>query len=226
MLPDMIRRKREPLVGITVSGATITLRITASGSNETACLRAMEPTVAQIREILGVLIFGEGDDELEHAVLRLLGERRQSVAVAEWATDGVVGQWLAEADSGSNVFRGGVIIRSCPTADSLLGIKVAAAADSDGTTAEAMAQAVREKLGADFGLGVAAFPPTGAQVHTATAGRHETSERTGTLQVALAAGDNVRVKGFPLASHPSITKTRAAKQALNMLRLALLNAEP
>ena len=37
MLPDMIRRKREPLVGITVHGATITLRITASGPNETAC---------------------------------------------------------------------------------------------------------------------------------------------------------------------------------------------
>jgi len=30
MLPDMIRRQREPLVGITVHGATITLRITVS----------------------------------------------------------------------------------------------------------------------------------------------------------------------------------------------------
>ena len=48
---------------------------------------------------------------------------------------------------------------------------------------------------------------------------------TGTLHVALATGDNVRVKGFPLASHPAITKTRSAKQALNMLRLALLNRE-
>ena len=94
MLPDMIRRKREPLVGITVSGATITLRITASGPNEAACLRAMEPTVAQIREMLGVLVFGEEDDELEHAVVRLLeraaadarrgrmGDRRAGVAVA------------------------------------------------------------------------------------------------------------------------------------------------
>jgi hypothetical protein len=50
-------------------------------------------------------------------------------------------------------------------------------------------------------------------------------ERTGMLQVALANGENVRVKGYPLASHPAITKTRAAKQALNMLRLAMLNRE-
>jgi nicotinamide-nucleotide amidase len=46
MLPDMIRRQREPLVGITVREATITLRITASGPNEAACLRSIEPTIA------------------------------------------------------------------------------------------------------------------------------------------------------------------------------------
>ena len=103
MLPDMIRRKREPLVGITVHGATITLRITASGPNEAACRQAMEPTVAEIRKLLGVLVFGEEDDELEHAVVRLLNERGRTLAVAEWATDGLVSQWLAEAAAGERL---------------------------------------------------------------------------------------------------------------------------
>lgn len=230
MLPDMIRRGHhevvgEPLVGITVSGATITLRITASGANETACYRAMEPTIAQIRELLGVLVFGEEDEELEHAVLRLLRERRMSLAVAEWATDGLIGQWLAEADPGSESFRGGVVVRSAAAAKSLLGIALTAGDEAAAPTAESFARAVREKAGADYGLGVAAFPSMGVKMHTATAGRPEATERTGTLQVALAAGDNIRVKGFPLASHPAITKTRAAKQALNLLRLALLNRQ-
>ena len=48
-------------------------------------------------------------------------------------------------------------------------------------------------------------------------------DMAGTLHVALASGDNVRTKAFPIASHPAITKTRSAKQALNMVRLALLN---
>ena len=223
MLPDMIRRKREPLVGITVSGATVTLRVTASGPNKAACYRAMEPTVQQIRDILGVLVFGDEDDELEHAVLRLLRERQQMVAVAEWATDGLVGQWLAEADVEGTSLRGGLIVRSPAAARSLLGIEISAGGEADAATAESLARAVREKTGVEFGLGVAAFPPPGQAVHTATSCRQEPIERTGTLQVALARGENVRTKGFPLASHPSITKTRAAKQALNVLRLALLN---
>jgi nicotinamide-nucleotide amidase len=223
MLPDMIRRKREPLVGITVSGATITLRITASGPNETACRRAMEPTVAQIREILGVLVFGQEDDELEHAVVRLLNERGRSVAVAEWATDGLVSQWLAEAAEASNCLRAGMVMRDTATLKKLLNIEILAQAAATPETAKCMATAIREITGAEYGLGIAAFPP-GSRESPTTAGA-QTIDMSGTLHVALASGDNVRVKSFPIATHPAITKMRSAKQALNMLRLALLNRD-
>ncbi|MEX0613264.1 MAG: CinA family nicotinamide mononucleotide deamidase-related protein [Pirellulales bacterium] len=224
MLPDMIRRKREPLVGITVSDATITLRITASGPNEATCLRAIAPTVAQIREILGVMVFGEEDDEIEHAVVRLLKERRQTVAVAEWATDGLVSQWLSEAATGSNCFGGGVIVRDVAMLKNILNIELAPTAFATAEMASAMATSVREKIGADYGLGIAAFPDGDPQLPDAAPGPHG-REMTGTLHVALARSDNVRVKGFPLASHPAITKTRSAKQALNLLRLAMLNRD-
>jgi nicotinamide-nucleotide amidase len=213
-------------VGITVSGATITLRITASGPNETACLRAMEPTIQQIYEILGVLVFGEEEDELEHAVVRLLSERSKTLAVAEWATDGLVSQWLAEAVADTGTFRTGVVVRDTVAVEALLGIEVSPGAESKSQIAEAMARAVRDKTGADYGLAVAAFPPTGIAVPTAASGRAADIDRTGVLHVALASADNVRSKGFPLASHPSITKPRAAKQALNMLRLVLLHHAP
>src|SRR6478752_2102267 len=223
MLPDMIRRKREPLVGITVSGATITLRITASGPNETACRKAMEPTVAQIRDILGVLVFGEEDDELEHAVVRLLSERGRSVAVAEWATDGLVSQWLAEVAGDSNCLRAGIVVRDTNVLTKLLQIDLSNNSVATREAASAMARSVQQLTGADYGLGVAAFPTSGPEVPTAAASQN--IDMGGTLHVALAAGDNVRVKSFPIATHPAITKTRSAKQALNMLRLALLNGE-
>jgi nicotinamide-nucleotide amidase len=224
MLPDMIRRKREPLVGITVSGATITLRITASGPNRTACLRAMEPTVSQIREILGVLVFGEEDDELQHAVARLLNEQHETVAVAEWATDGLVSQWLAEAATGSDSFRGGLVTRDIAILKSLLSIEAATDTLASSQAASAMARAIRERMDADYGLGIASFPEEGPQLPDAAATVFS-RERTGTLHVALATRDNVRAQAFPVASHPAITKARAAKQALNLLRLALLNRD-
>jgi len=223
MLPEMIRRKREPLVGITVSDATITLRITASGPNDTACQQAMAPTVAQIREILGPLVFGDEDDELEHAVVRLLDERRRSVAVAEWATDGLVTHWLAEAAAGGKCFRGGIVFRNEAMLNSLLSLAVQSQNAGEATTAQSMAKAVRDEFSATYGLGIAALPTTCGPRLTAVSALPG-GELTGTLNVALATDESVRVKGFPLASHPAITKPRAAKQALNMLRLAILNS--
>jgi nicotinamide-nucleotide amidase len=214
MLPDMIRRKREPLVGITVSDATITLRITASGPDDAACRQTMAPTIAEAREILGVLVFGEEDDELEHAVVRLLNERNQTVAVAEWATDGLVSRWLAEAAAGSGCFRGGVVASDATMLNSILGTNIDAEVAAAEATSASMAELIRRKANADFGLATAAFP-------TATDLRD--SAMTGTLHVALASGDKVRTKGFPVAAHPAIIKPRSAKNSLNMLRLAMLN---
>src|SRR6476659_5039301 len=84
MLPDLIRRGRTPSVGITVHEATITLRITAEGRDDTECRTAMEPTARTIYECLENLVFGEEDDELEHAIVRLLRQRDLKLATAEW----------------------------------------------------------------------------------------------------------------------------------------------
>jgi nicotinamide-nucleotide amidase len=213
MLPDMIRRGREPRVGITVSDTTITLRITASGPDEAACRAQIAPTEAEIRQLLGVLVFGEEDDELQHAVVRLLKERQQTVAVAECATDGLVDHWLADADSESSTLLGGVVLHEAESLSSLMDIRDTEPASA--STAETMARVISELTGATYGLAIAALPPDTR--YTAD------KEIEGTLQIALATGDNVRVKECPLAAHPALVRVRAAKQALNMLRLAILN---
>lgn len=215
MLPDMIRRKRDPLVGITVSDATITLRITASGPNEAVCSKIMEPTIAQIRELLGVLVFGDEDDEIENAVVRLLAERRQTVAVAEWGTGGLVTRWLADAVRESETFRGGIVVQDIAMLRAMFGMAAPSGDGADAETAAAMAREVREKSNANFGIGVAALPPIVS----------DDAETTATLHVALATVGSVLGKNLPLNTHPAIMKARAAKQVLNMLRLRLLNRE-
>jgi len=71
------------------------------------------------------------------------------------------------------------------------------------------AEAIRRLTGADFGLGIAAMPleadEPGAHVH-----------------VSIAAPDRTRRLRFRCSSHPAIRQPRTAKQALNALRLTLL----
>ena len=210
MLPDLISRDREPRVGITVSQATITLRITATASDEATCLASMEPTVATIHESLGTLVFGKEDDELEHAVIRLLTKKNLTLAAEDWATGDLMTGWLAAADKDSCVdssvdssvdFIAFLVNPTTPAA-------VAAEPYSPAAAIE-IAERVRRETQADIGLGIAAFPP-------------ETDGPDAFVYAALAMLGETRKFRFSCAAHPSIVHSRTAKQALNALRLALL----
>jgi nicotinamide-nucleotide amidase len=191
MLPDLIARDRYPLVGITVHQATITLRITAEGETADAARAAMGPTIETIRGCLGDLIFGEEDEELEHIVLRLLGEQKKTLLVDEWATRGLVSTWLAEFDS-RGVFRSGRIHN-----------------DSESWAGGAMD-------GADADIRLLVGPASQPDSAEAKAGSYE---------VVLSERDRTFRRSFPFAGHPEILRPRAAKQALNLLRLHLMGKE-
>ncbi len=208
MLPDMIRRGRIPTVGITVSQATISLRIAAEGPDDQACDALIEPTVRTIRESLGRLVFGEGEEELEHVVLRRLNERNRTLAVAEIGTAGLLGQWLAAARSlAPDAYRGGLFLASADAASTLSNQTMA---PSDGEPlARWLAEQVRTQFSADYGLVVGPWP--------ADAGDLSQSH----VPIALATAEGVQCRAHRTAGHPELLQARAAKQALNLLRLEL-----
>ena len=206
MLPDLIARERYPLVGITVSQATITLRITAEGETAEAARAAMQPTIATIEQCLGDLIFGAEEDELEHAVIRKLRERRETLAVVEWGTGGVLANWLGECPGSLGTFAGGLVIRDRTALERLLPLQTAVLS-ADGFSGTAfiaeVARAGRERFNADWVLAVGPFPqPEEPQV----------------VLLGLATRSAAEVKPIPYAGHPAILKDRTAKQALDWLR--------
>ncbi|HUG70288.1 MAG TPA: CinA family nicotinamide mononucleotide deamidase-related protein [Pirellulaceae bacterium] len=211
MLPDVIARGRQPSVGITVHKATITLRITAEAENEAACIEAMQPTVATIRDCLGTLIFGEANDELQQAVVKLLKTRSESLATIEWGSGGLLAEWLSEADPQSEVFRGGIVVRNPTALAAALGeIQHDATALDEGDIIRRMASHVRTQFDTDLGLALGAFPS-----------HDNTDVEPGELHFAFATRDQVASKSVTFAGHPDILKERATKQALNFVRLAL-----
>lgn len=216
MLPDLIRRGRVPSVGITVSEATITLRITASGRTPEECLTAMTPTEITIRQCLGALVFGDEEDELPDAIVRLLAERGETLATVEWGTAGLLAHWLGDVIGGGEVFRAGLIVRDAAALKSLLHVAdevVARHVEAGGELAAAMASAAREQAGTDYGLAIGPLPPL---VPAAT--------EPAVYYFALASRDGVVTRSSPFAVHPAIVKPRAGKQALNLLRLQLLGS--
>ncbi len=226
MLPELIHRDRQPRVGITVSQATITLRITASGRTHDECLAAMLPTEQTIRQTLAELVFGEEDEELQHVVARLLQARQRTLATVEWGTVGLVAQWLSEVcatdkhygehygDHCEDHYRGGLTIASGKTLQTMLGLKMPHDAsdrpDHDALTAR-MAESARERFGSDLGLAVGPLTPGDAEAKIAD---HFT--------IALATGESVITQRASLAGHPEIVLSRAAKQALDLVRRSLL----
>ncbi len=216
MLPDLIRRGRQPSVGITVHEATITLRITAEGATSEECYAAMEPTVATIQECLGSLVFGEEDDELEDAVIRALAGTNRTLATIEAGTGGLLAQWLSRAGAGDRHFFGGQVVQSPAMLRAALGGR-ARLVDQFGPSSrevvEAMALECRRTSGAEFGLAVGPFPLDGAQNPEVP------------FHFALATADKVTVKASSLIGHAAIWQPRAAKAALNLLRLTLLGQE-
>ena len=214
MLPDLIRRGRIPTVGINASRATIILRIMAEGGSAAECDALIEPTVATIRSSLGTLVYGEDDDELQDAVLRLLRRHGRSLASVEIGTAGLVAEWLCGAAGAAEHIRGSLVTASRAVLENLLGIdsaRIPAGSLADKDLTAAMAVACREHFAADYGLAVSGFPdPQPEGVPPAD------------VYFALAGPSRVDVHRVPFALHPDLLTIYCAKHAVNLARLVLL----
>ena len=206
MLPDLIARDRYPLVGITVHQATITLRITAEGETPEAARTSMEPTIKTIRECLGDLIFGEEEDELQDVVVRLLKAKGKSLGVTEVGTGGLLINWLRESDPHGEYVRAGHV-----ASHSQHEWTQSAGALFEPDLVTVGAAFFPQNKFADIGLAIGPLP-----------GSDSSPTNKETIAVALAHDAGTLRREFPFTGHPEILKPRAAKQALNLLRLHLL----
>ena len=133
-------------------------------------------------------------EPLAELIVTLLTERRQTVAVAESLTGGLLAASLVEVPGASVVFRGGIVAYATDLKSALLDVPAAlleryGAVHPD--VAGAMAEGVRRRLDATFGVattGVAGPDPADGQpvgtVHIAASGQFSAVRRT----LCLAGG--------------------------------------
>jgi nicotinamide-nucleotide amidase len=197
MLPDLIRRGRDPLVGITAHEATITLRIVARGPDADACLAKIAPTEETIRRSLGRLVYGTEDDELEDAVVRGLAGSGLTLSTIEIGTAGRVASMLAQAQArttGNVAYRGGTV----------------ATGPADGDVAAA-AERVRSDRAAAIGLAVGAV--------------RQGAEGRDVVDIAVADARGVERREHVLGGGPTLAPARAAKHAIDLVRTRIPERE-
>jgi nicotinamide-nucleotide amidase len=176
---------------------------------------------ARARELLGDLVAAE-DQRLEEAVVEVLRTRRGTVSTAESLTGGLVAATLVSVPGASDVVRGGVVVYATELKAELLGVP-ADLLERDGavapTTARAMAEGVRARCRADFGVattGVAGPDP-------------QEGHQVGTMYLAVASRSGTRVGSFEPSGQRRDRQTvrrQAVVRALDLLRRAVLGGGP
>ena len=209
---------KNPLVGLLAKDAVISVKVTASAEHERTALAMIGEVKQQVRERLGDYVFGEDDDGLQTAVARLLGERGLTLCTAESCTGGLIAERLTEISGSSKYFLGGAVTYSNEMKTDLLGVperlfgEVGAVSSE---VAQAMAEGIRERTGADYGISVTGIAgPTGG-----------TAEKpVGLVYIGIADLTGTQVKELRLSGAREHIRDRTAKHALNLLRLKVMAA--
>lgn len=229
-LPRLIERDRIPLVGITVSKATITLRIAALCSNDDEFSALIAPTIAEIEEALGLLIYATGDVDLHEAVAEQLISQRVRLGVIELGAGGWIQQFLSSLECQSDY--GLQIARWYPDASAmqreLQPMPSLPLTDHSDTAAievacshleplQHAAQRLLVERDLDVCLAVGCYP-TLAAVTSAT-----TIPQSDFAMVLARRNKSIRSTTISLGGHPDVIYHRLAKTGLNFLRLELIN---
>jgi len=215
-----MHRDRNPTVGTTVADGIVSVRIRSAFPTRDAAQRELTATIAEVRDMLGPLVFGEADESLAAVVGAMLTERGQTVAVAESCTGGLIGRMLSDPAGASAYFAGGWITYSDALKTAQLGVPADTLSEHGAVSdpvARAMAEGARRHSDADHAIAVTGIAgPTGGS----------DAKPVGTVYLALASRDaatDVHRHAFP--GDREHIRHRTAMTALNHLRLRLLGQE-
>ena len=189
------------------------VRVRFSGTD----VAALDATAEQAASLLGADVSGRDGETLPMTVLRLLTEDGLTVAVAESLTGGGLASALVDVPGASAAFRGGVVAYATELKTSLLGVDAGLLARGGAVQPEvavAMAEGVRSRLGATYGVGT-----------TGVAGPDpQDGAGPGVVHVAVAGPQGLRTLALDLRGGRERVRRVAVVHALDLLRRVLLDA--
>jgi nicotinamide-nucleotide amidase len=194
----------------------IELHLTMQAASKAEADVALEAAVLELQNILGASVFSVDGRALEHVVGDLLREHKMTIAVAESCTGGLLASRLTDVPGSSEYVDRGVVCYSNPSKTELAGVPETVIQEHGAVSepvAKAMAEGIRSRAGTSVGIGITGIAGPGGG----------TPEKpVGTVAVAVAVNDEVRVRTFQFFGSREMVKFQAAQSALNMTRLMVL----
>jgi nicotinamide-nucleotide amidase len=216
MIAPIYLKYENPRTSILFNKTEVEVQLTAHGKTAAEAGALLDLVSEQLEERLGKSIFSFAGETMEEVVGLKLAVGRYSLAVAESCTGGLIAERLTEVPGASKFFLEGVVAYSNEAKTRTLGVEPMLLLEHGAVSApvaEAMAEGVRKRAAADFGLSV-----------TGIAGPDGGSEEkpVGLVYIALADDAHTEHRKLMLPGDRSLIRWRASQAALDLLRRRLL----
>jgi competence/damage-inducible protein CinA-like protein len=207
---ELLDRRGNPTLAFLASGIEgLKVRITAKAVDEETALQLLATEESELRGLLGQLVFGVDDENMETAVAELLDAQGLTLGLAESLTGGLMGSRLTAVEGASEFFKGSIVSYDSEVKFSLLGVPEGPVVTA--RAAEAMASGARRVLGSDVGLAV-----------TGVAGPAEQDgQPVGTVFIGLAIDGNMESVELHLPGDRGRIREFTVISALDLLRRRL-----
>lgn len=196
----------------------VRIRLSALAKEEGEARARLDEAEHLVRAKVAPYIFGRDDETLEGNVGDLLLQNKQTVAVAESCTGGLIGHRLTQVSGSSEYFLEGAVTYSNAAKHKRLGVAEELIVEYGAVSEEvvlAMAEGIRKSAGTDFGLAVTGIAgPTGGTEQ----------KPVGLTFIAVSTAAHSECRKYIFHQDRGRNKERAAQAALDLLRCHLMKA--
>ncbi len=204
-------------LGLRAHFPEIQVRLYGNDASEDGLDALLEEAAAWVREELGHHLFSEDGQTLHAVVGNLLRERKETLAVAESCTGGLIAHQLTDVPGTSDYFNLGAVTYANEAKIEMLGVSQETLIRHGAVhekTAEEMAAGIRKLGRTTYGLSTTGIAgPTGGSAE----------KPVGTVCIGLAGPDGPWSKRYFFSFHDRfMNKKIFAMTALNRLRLTLI----
>jgi nicotinamide-nucleotide amidase len=209
---DRLDAEGGPTLAFLASGMEgLKVRITAKGADEDEVAAVLADEEARVREIVGPIVFGVDDQNMESVVLDELVAQGLTLATAESLTGGMIGTRLTDIPGASRAFLGSIVAYDGDVKRGLLGVPEGPVVSEAAVVA--MAEGACRVLGADVSVAV-----------TGVAGPDpQEGEKPGTVWMATSVDGVVEATRIVFPFDRTLTRQFTVITVLDLLRQRLLS---